>query len=369
MNKIKVGIIGCGNISEIYLKNLTQRFDMVEVWAVADIVVDRAKARAEQFNIPKACPVEELLADPEVELVVNLTIPKAHGDICLRVLNAGKNVYVEKPLSISREDAQQVLRTAAEKNLLVGGAPDTFLGGSLQTCRKLIDDGWIGQPVAATAAMMGGGPETWHPDPEFLYKYGAGPLFDMGPYYLTALVSLLGPVASVFASQKITFAERTIISQPRYGQKIQVDVPTYSSGILNFKNGVIANLITSFDIQGSQLPFIEIYGSEGTLNIPDPNFHGGTIKIKRTGAEEWSDVPLAYSFTDNSRGLGVADMCCAILKGRPHRASGELTYHILDIMHAFGDAAAEGKLHEVKSSVERPAGFPIGMREGSLDLI
>ena len=369
VKKIKIGLIGCGNISELYLKNCSERFDMIEVVACADMVLEKAKARAEQFNIAKACSVDELLADQEIKIVVNLTIPKAHGDVCIKALKAGKHVYVEKPLSISREDAQEVLVLANEKNLLVGGAPDTFLGAGIQTCRKLIDDGWIGQPIAATSFMMGIGPETWHPDPEFLYKYGAGPLFDMGPYYLTALISLLGPVESVFALQKISFPERTITSSPKSGQKIIVEVPTYSSGILNFKNGVIGNLITSFDVCGSQLPHMEIYGSEGTISVPNPNFFDGPVKILRKGSKEWSEVPLAYGFTDNIRGLGVADMACAIIKGRQHRACGELTYHVLDIIHGFSDSALEGKLYKLDSTCKRPEGFPMGMSERTLDLL
>lgn len=368
MKKVKIGFIGCGNISEIYLKNCTGRFEMLEVAACADLAIERAQERAAQFNIAKACSVNELLADPDIDLVVNLTIPEAHGEICIKALKAGKNVYTEKPLSISREDAQEILRIAGEKSLLVGAAPDTFLGGGLQTCRKLLDDGWIGEPVAATAFMMSSGPETWHPNPEFLYKNGAGPLFDMGPYYLTALISLLGPVESVFASQKISFAERTITSNPKYGHKIKVEVPTYSSGILNFKNGVITNLITSFDVWASKLPAIEIYGSEGTIIVPDPNTFDGPVLIWRKESKEWSSVPLAYGFTGNSRGIGVADMACSIISGRQNRACGELAYHVLDIMHGFSDAVREGKPYILKSSCPRPEAFPLGLTERMLDL-
>jgi predicted dehydrogenase len=216
--------------------------------------------------------------------------------------------------------------------------------------------------------MMSSGPEIWHPNPEFLYKHGAGPLFDMGPYYLTALISLLGPVESVFSSQKISFTERTITSSPKYGQKIKVEVPTYSSGILNFKNGVIANLITSFDIWESKLPAIEIYGSEGTIIVPDPNTFDGLVLICRKGSKEWSSVPLAYGFTGNSRGIGVADMACSIISGRLNRACGELAYHVLDIMHGFSDAAGEGKPYILKSSCLRPEAFPLGLAERTLDL-
>lgn len=368
MKKIKVGIIGCGSISEVYLENCTNRFDMLEMAACADAVPERAAARAEQFPGVRAVSVEKLLGDPSIDLVLNLTIPKAHHDVCKAALLAGKHVYVEKPLSIEREDARELLSLAASGHLLVGGAPDTFLGGGLQTCRKLLDDGWIGQPIAATAFMMSGGPEDWHPDPAFLYQYGAGPLFDMGPYYLTALISLLGPAESVFALQKKTFAQRTITSSPKYGQKIDVEVPTYVSGLLQFENGVAANLITSFDVGASTLPFLELYGSEGTLCAGDPNTFGGPVRIRRKGADDWSEIPLAYGNADNARGLGLADMACAILTGRKHRAAGELAFHVLDILHGFGESAASGRLHRLESTCARPAAFPAGTDARRLDL-
>ncbi|NMA65199.1 MAG: Gfo/Idh/MocA family oxidoreductase [Clostridiaceae bacterium] len=368
MKKIKIGVIGCGIISEHYLNRLTNSFEMLEVKACSDLDFERAKKRSEQFNIENTYTVDEILSDQDIDIIVNLTIPEAHGEVCLKALNAGKHVYVEKPLSITREEAKQILSLAKDKNLLVGGAPDTFLGGGIQTCRKLIDDGWIGKPIAANAFMLTSGPETWHPDPEFYYKHGAGPLFDMGPYYLTALVSLLGPVEKVFASQKITFPERTITSTPKYGQKINVEVPTYSSGILNFKNGVIGNLITSFDVWGTRLPSIEIYGSEGTLIVPDPNTFGGPVLIRRMGSNEWSNIPLLYGFADSYRGIGIADMACAIISDRKHRANVELAYHVLDIMHGFNDSAASDMPHIIESTCERPAAFPVGLSERNLDL-
>lgn len=368
MEKIKIGIIGCGIISEHYLKRLSHSFEMLEVKACSDLDIEKAKKRSEQFNIEKVYSVDEILSDLDIDIIVNLTIPGAHSEICLKALNAGKHVYVEKPLSISRDDAKQILSLAKEKNLLVGGAPDTFLGGGIQTCRKLIDDGWIGTPIAANAFMLASGPEIWHPDPEFYYKMGAGPLFDMGPYYLTALISLLGPVVKVFASQKITFPQRTISSSPKYGQKINVEVPTYSSGILNFKNGVICNLITSFDVWGTKLPSIEIYGSEGTLIVPDPNRFGGPVLLRRMGTEEWSHIPLLYGYSDSYRGIGVADMACAIILNRKHKATGELAYHVLDIMHGFNDSDASEMPYLLESTCERPDAFPIGLSERSLDI-
>jgi predicted dehydrogenase len=354
VNKVKIGIIGCGNISGIYLKNCTQMFDILDVVACADLDIERAKAKAEEFNIPKACSVEELLANEDIQIVINLTIPKAHTEVCMAALNAGKNVYVEKPFAITREDGLKILNTAKEKGLLVGGAPDTFLGGGIQTCRKLIDDGWIGEPVAATAFMTCHGHEGWHPDPEFYYKVGAGPMFDMGPYYLIALVSLLGPVRRVTGSTRISFPERTITSQPKYGTKIKVDVPTHVAGILDFERGAVGTVITSFDIWSAQLPCIEIYGSSGTLSVPDPNTFGGPVMIKRQGASEWSEIPLLFDYSENSRGIGVADMACSLSSGEKHRANGELTYHVLEIMHGFHDASRDGKHYELKSTCMRP---------------
>jgi len=367
VERVKVGIVGCGNISDIYLKNCTQTFDILEVVACADLIMDRARAKAEQYNIPKACTVEELLADPEIEIVLNLTTPNAHAEICLAALNAGKNVYVEKPLAVTREDGLKILQTAKEKGLLVGGAPDTFLGGGIQTCRKIIDDGWIGQPVAATAFMVCHGHESWHPDPEFYYKVGGGPMFDMGPYYLTALISLMGPIKRVTGSTHITFPKRLITSQPKYGTEITVEVPTHVAGIMDFETGVIGTIITSFDVWASQLPRIEIYGSLGTLSVPDPNTFGGPVFIRKAGDKEWKEMPLSHGYTENSRGIGVADMAYALRTGRAHRANGELTYHLLDVMHAFHDASNEGKHIMVNSTCQRPAALPVGLSKGQLD--
>ncbi|MBP1931343.1 Gfo/Idh/MocA family protein [Ammoniphilus resinae] len=365
-NKVKVGVIGCGTISGIYFK-AGQTFDILDIAACADLDVSRAKAKAAEFNIPKACSPEELLADPEIEIVINLTIPKAHAEVCLAALEAGKHVYVEKPLAVSREDGKKIIKLAKERGLLIGGAPDTFLGGGIQTCRKLIDDGWIGEPVAATAFMMNHGHERWHPDPDFYYKVGGGPMFDMGPYYLTALINLIGPIRRVTGSARITFPERTITSQPKFGQKIQVETPTHIAGIFDFAIGAIGTIITSFDVWGSQVPRIEVYGSQGTLIVPDPNTFGGPVFIRRQGSTEWSEVPLTHGFTENSRGLGVADMAHAMISGRPHRANGDLTYHVLDVMHAFLDSSRSGNHVLVESSCEKPAPFPLDLPGHALD--
>lgn len=367
MQKVRVGIIGCGAISGIYCKNLKSLFASTELVACADLIPERAKARAEEFGIAKAYTPDELLQDPDVDIVLNLTIPKAHGDICLAALSAGKSTYVEKPLSLTRAEADKLKKAAQNHGLRLGGAPDTFLGAGLQTCRKLIDDGWIGTPVAATAFMLCHGHESWHPDPAFYYQVGGGPMFDMGPYYLTALVSLLGPVRRVTGATRITFPERTITSAPKYGQRVTVEVPTHVAGILEFANGPIATIVTSFDVWSGQVPRIEIYGTQGSLSCPDPNTFGGPVFIKRAGAKEWSEVPLTHEYAENSRGLGVADMAQALLSGRPHRANGDLAYHVLDIMESIHDAAQAGRHVELQSSCVRPAAFPLGMPKGVLD--
>jgi predicted dehydrogenase len=366
MNPVKIGIVGCGNISGIYLK-MAKTFPLLEVAAVADLVIERAQAKAAEYDVPRACSVDELLADPSIEIIVNLTIPHAHAAVAMAALRAGKSVYNEKPLAIRREDAQEMLKLAAERGPRVGGAPDTFLGAGHQTCRKLIDDGLIGTPVAATAFMTCRGHESWHPDPEFYYQVGGGPMFDMGPYYLTALVNLLGPARRVTGSASVSFPERTITSQPKNGKVIQVEVPTHVAGIVDFAGGAVATIITSFDVWRAELPRIEIYGSLGTLSVPDPNGFGGPVRLWRAGAKEWEDVPLLPNYGENWRSLGVADMAHAIRANRPHRASGELTYHVLDIMHAFHDASSEGRHIELQSTCSRPALLNPALPVGQLD--
>jgi predicted dehydrogenase len=367
LEKVKIGIIGCGNISAIYLKNCSQKFDILEVAACADVIPEKAQARAEEFNIPKACSVDELLNDPEIRIVVNLTVPKAHAQVCLAALEAGKNVYVEKPLAATREEGKKILEVARSKALLVGNAPDTFMGAGLQTCRKLIDDGWIGEPIAATAFMTCHGHESWHPDPEFYYEVGGGPMFDMGPYYLTALVSLIGPVKRITGSARVTFPERVITSQPKYGTRIKVETPTHIAGVMDFENGAVGTVITSFDIWDANLPRIEIYGSEGSLSVPDPNTFRGPVFVRRKDAKEWTEIPLSHGYADNSRGLGVADMAYALLSGRPHRANGEMGYHVLDIMQGFLDASESGTHYNLASSCTRPAPLPLDLPDGLLD--
>jgi predicted dehydrogenase len=346
-------------ISEIYLKNLTGMFGKrVKVSAVTDLVHEKAAKAIADFGIAQFPSAEALINSADVDIVLNITQPQHHYGVALAAVKAGKHVYDEKPLCATREQAREVLDAAAQHHVRVGGAPDTFMGAGIQTCRKLIDDGWIGRPIAATAFMMNHGHESWHANPEFYYKTGGGPLFDMGPYYLTALVNLLGPVARVCGSTQKGFATRTITSEPKRGDIITVDVPTHIAGVLDFASGAVATLITSFDVYAHTLPFIEIYGADGTLRVPDPNTFGGPVSVKRFRDEAWSELPLLRSFPDNSRGLGITDMAEAVSEGRPHRAAGELAYHVLDVMHGIHDASATGRYYETQSTCARPEPLP-----------
>ena len=365
MDRTKIGIIGCGNISKIYCLNASC-FPNTEVVACADIDLERARARAAEHGIPKALNVEDLLADPEVQIAVNLTVPAVHAEVSRRILEAGKHVYSEKPLATNRDDAAALLALARSKGLRVGCAPDTFLGAGLQTCRQLIDDGAIGEPVGAAGWMLSRGPEGWHPDPEFFYQPGAGPMFDMGPYYLTALTSLLGPVRRVTGSARISFPERVIGSAAKRGQTIRVNTATHIAGVLDFAGGAVGTLTTSFDVHATNAQHIEIYGSEGTLMVPDPNTFGGVVGLRRAGEKTFTEQALRFPYEDNVRGIGVAEMAAALVAGRPHRASAEMAVHVLDLMIAFHESSATGRHIELGSSMPRPEAFPAGMQAGSL---
>jgi predicted dehydrogenase len=295
-----------------------------------------------------------LLSDPEIDLVVNLTIPNVHASVCIQALEAGKHVYVEKPLAVTREEGQRILHMAEAKGLRVGCAPDTFLGTGIQTCRQLIMNGEIGTPLSAVAFMMIPGHEHWHPDPEFYYHVGGGPMFDMGPYYLTAFVELLGPIQEISGVTKMAFQQRTITSQPKSGQKINVEVPTHVTGSLRFVKGPVVTMITSFDIMAgtSPLPYIEIYGSLGTLRVPDPNTFVGPVLLKRIGQDQWEEISLTSPYEFNSRGIGVVEMANAILHGGKHRANGELAYHVLEAMHGFHDSSNTGSVYRMQSQYQ-----------------
>jgi predicted dehydrogenase len=362
--KIKVGVIGCGNISSQYIRNM-KTFDILEVKSVTDIDPDRANAVAAEHGL-QAVTTGELLADPEIRIIANFTVPAAHTEISLRAIAAGKSIYNEKPLALTRAEGRCILAAAEEKNVLVGCAPDTILGGGLQTCRKLVDDGWIGQPVAAAAFLSTHGPELWHPNPEFYYQAGAGPLFDLGPYLLAGLVFLFGPARRVTSSARISFPERPVLSQPLYGKLIRVEAPTHVAGVIDFHSGVVANLTTSFDIWDSTLPRLEIYGSEGSLSMPAGNKFTGPVRVRRAGAETWSEAPLTHN-GNVGRGIGIADMAYALTSGREHRANGELAYHLLDVMHALLEASQRGQHLNIESHCERPSPLPLGLRPQELD--
>ena len=353
---MKIGIIGCGNIVGQYIKHSVQFKHVLEIAAVADLEPEKAQKAAEELGNPSlAVTPDELLNDPEIQLVINLTPPKAHCTVAKSVLEAGKHVYNEKPLCIDREDARKLLELAEKKNVRVGCAPDTFLGKGLQTAIKALDDGIIGKPVAAFAQMAGHGMESWHPNPEFFYQYGGGPMFDVGPYILTALIAMIGPVKRVTGSTMISFPVRYATAEGRNGEAFNVEVPTHITGTLDFQQGTIATIITSFDMWRHNLPKIEIFGSDGTLSVPDPNQFGGEVKVWKPGMNEWEVLPTLESRKDTGRIIGVAEMAKAIQEERPHRASGIQAYHVLDIMHAIHEASDFGKHIDIKSTCNRPA--------------
>jgi len=337
-------------------------FDDVEIVACSDLVLERAVAQAEAYGVPKACSPEELLADEEVEVVLNLTVPVVHAEVSLAALEAGKHVYTEKPLAVSLEDGRRMLEVAGERGLRIACAPDTFLGGGLQTCRKIIDEGIIGEPVAVSALMLNHGPEGWHPNPDFFYQPGAGPMLDVGPYYLTALATLIGPVRRVAGSARVTFPERTITSEPLAGTTITVNTPTHVAGVMDFEGGAVGTLVTTFDVWSESRSRIDLYGTEGTLSLPDPNFADGPVRLWRS--DTWTEVPLTHPYTGDSRGIGLADMAQALRSGRRHRASGELGMHVLEVIHAFLDSSERGEHVVVASTFERPEPLPAGSPEG-----
>ncbi|WP_123040203.1 Gfo/Idh/MocA family protein [Cohnella candidum] len=370
MRKVKIGVIGTGQISAIYLKNCTQTFnDIVEVAAVADLVPELARKRADEFGVPKACTVEELLADPDIEIVLNLTAPAAHAAVNLKALQAGKHVYTEKPFALTREDADEVLSLAEAKGLLVGCAPDTFLGGGLQTCRKIIDDGWIGTPYAANGVIiMGNASSGMHPNFQNFLKLGGDPILDMGPYYLTALVFLLGPVARVTGSARQLAKEIKIINPKshRFGDTVPVEAPTNVTATFDFRSGVVGGFQAAKESFG-YFPRLEIFGTEGNLTVPDPNFFGGQPTIRFPNGET-KEIPLAHGFTEDSRGIGIADMAYAIRLGRTHRASGKLARHVLDVSLGIFEASEQERHIHLQTDLERPAPLPLGLKYNRLDV-
>lgn len=365
MESLGIGLIGCGNISSAYL-TAAKLFPILDIRAVADINMEAARVRGAEFGIP-AKSVSHLLADPAIDIVVNLTVPKAHVEVGLQAIAAGKHVHSEKPLAISVAEGRKLMDAAKAKGVRVGCAPDTFLGGAHQTCRLLIDEGAIGKPVAGTAFFMCPGHERWHPAPAFYYLAGGGPVLDMAPYYVTDLVNLLGPVKRVSALTSRMRGERLITSEPMKGTKIPVEVATHAAGTLEFADGAIVTMVMSFDVPRHRHAPIEIYGTDGAMIVPDPNWFDGRIELA-TAAEDWHDEPIRHGHAEhNLRIMAVADMAHAIRSGRPHRASGELAFHVLEVMEAFQRSSDSATHVEIATRPERPAMMPVHLKTGEFD--
>lgn len=357
--KKNVAVVGCGNISDIYLSNMTKVFDNLNVYAVCDLDEYKAAEKAEKYDT-KVMAFDEILSDENVDIVLNLTTPFSHYEVCKKVILAKKNIYVEKPLSVTYSEGKELIKLANRNNVLIGCAPDTFMGAGIHTARKIIDDGLIGEIVGATAFMVCSGHESWHPSPEFYYKVGGGPLFDMGPYYITALVNLIGSVASVAGMTNCLRKQRKITSKPKYGEIIDVEVETHVNALLKFKNGAIGNVITSFDVFGSKLPRIEIYGTKGSVLVPDPNHFDGEVLLKQNFDKEFHTYPLINRFSGNCRGLGVSDMAECLLDGSGENcANGLLALHVLEIMEKILLSSELKKEIELETTCNRPRISPL----------
>lgn len=365
MKRVGVGVIGCGMISEEYLRGMAM-FDILDVVACADLDIELARSTSQEFGIARACSPQELFEDPDVELIVNLTPPLAHVGVNLEAIAAGKHIYCEKPLGVDVAEGEATITAARERDLLVGSAPDTVLGGTLQTVRKLIDEGAIGTPVAACGFFVCPGVEHIIPHPRLYYGRGGGPMLDMGPYYVTAMISLLGPARRVTGSASATRLDRTTAFGPLVSTKIPVEVKTHITGTIEFASGAIATVMMSWDVWGSTLPFLEIYGTAGALTGPDPDYYDRGVRIMRAGQTEWEDVELTHDPTV-IRGIGVADMAYALRTGRPHRANGAVALHALEIMCAFEKSCDTGAHVDLTTTCERPAALPAQLPHGVLD--
>ncbi|GAA2196386.1 Gfo/Idh/MocA family oxidoreductase [Sinomonas flava] len=370
---LNIGIVGCGKIVGQYLESF-RRLPDVRLVAVADIDASRAQDVAREYGDGvRALGVDELLAAGDVDLVLNLTVPAAHAEVALAAIAAGKHVYGEKPLAATTREAREVLEAAREAGVVVGCAPDTVLGTGIQTARKAIDDGLIGEPVAATATMVTPGHERWHPNPDFYYVPGGGPLLDMGPYYVSALVTLLGPVASVIGAASHTRAERVIGSGQRAGERIPVTTDTHVTGVLVHESGALSTLVMSFDAVKTKSPNIEVHGSLGTLAVPDPNHFDGDTQLFRLGGDDWETLDTTAGYLDSGRGYGIADLARTLAGGAVEepRAGGTLAYHALDVMESLLESARTGRAVQVTSRAERPRAVVLEdladrAREGSL---
>jgi predicted dehydrogenase len=362
---LKVGIVGCGAIIAQYLTNFRKLHD-IELVAVADLDPARAQAVADDYEGVRAVSVDELLAADDVELVLNLTIPAAHAEVALKAIAAGKSVYGEKPLAATTAEARTVLDAAHEAGVAVGCAPDTVLGTGIQTARKAIDDGLIGAPISASATMVTPGHERWHPNPDFYYQPGGGPLLDMGPYYVTALVTLLGPVVSVIGAASHTRNERTIGSGPRQGETVPVNTDSHVTGVLIHASGAMSTLFMSFDAVKSKSPNIEIHGSTGSLVVPDPNYFDGEVQLFSLGADGWETLPVSAGYVDSGRGFGIADLA-STARGEEPRAGGALAYHALEVMESVLESAHSGRAVPIRSTVERPKSVELTVLTDDVD--
>jgi len=355
---LNVGIVGCGAIIQQYLATFEGLRDTVRLVAVADLDESRAEAVAADRDGVRALSVPDLLGDDAVDLVLNLTIPAAHAEVALQAIAAGKAVYGEKPLAATVDEARTVLAAAAAGDVTVGCAPDTVLGTGVQTARRAIDDGLIGAPISATATMMTPGHERWHPNPDFYYVPGGGPLLDMGPYYITTLVTLLGPVASVLGAASRTRDTRVIGSGPREGEVIGVSTDSHVTGILTHASGALSTLVMSFDAVGTLAANLEVHGETGSLVVPDPNRFAGDVRLRPLGSLEWDVLPVSAGYTDGGRGIGVADLALTPDGAEP-RASGALAFHVLEVMESLLRSADLGQSVPITSSVDRPPAVPL----------
>jgi predicted dehydrogenase len=353
---VNVGVMGCGVISRAYVENAAA-FDSFELVACADLDREQADALGKASGLA-VVGVGEMIADPAIDVILNLTPPRAHVAVTRQALAAGKHVYTEKPLAIHEAEAHALANEAERLGLRIGCAPDIFLGSAYQAARAAIDEGAIGDPLAVSAAMLVGGQETWHPNPDIFYADGAGPLLDMGPYYLTAIVALLGPITSVAGFASTLTRERTIEIGPRIGERFTATTPTHTTAAMQLESGVTANLVASFEGRSQYTCDVAIHGNEGILVLPDPNAFGGSVRLKR-GRGGWEDVPYASRGGADARGIGLHDMVEAIAAGRPHRASGQLGAHIVDVARGILTSAEEGRIVAIDSRVDQPLALPV----------
>ena len=361
MKKMKVGIVGCGMISAHYLKFSRELYsDYFEITAVSDILPEAAKKRAEEFGVARVLTPDELIHDPDIDIVLNLTVPTAHTEVICSALEAGKHVYTEKPFGVSRGDAQKIIETMHRTGMRVGCAPDTFMSMPVQSALKAIESGYIGDVMGANCLCIHPthGNENWHPQPFFFYQKGAGPMFDMGAYYLNILIAMMGPARSVMCMQTMNFPERLVKTEPHRGEYIHVEVPTHVVSLIQFASGATVTFMNTLDVWNSRQPWMEIYGTKGTLILPDPNHFQGDVMISRLsyGEDKWTKLPELLEYKDTQRGAGLADMVAAIQENRPHRASAEMACHVVDIINAFDDSARTGQAWDLTTSCERPLG-------------